>query len=415
MKRVLGLVLVGDVETETSIPPHEISLAGRTILSHARQLLARECDAVLEVHAGVGGSSMVDMVAEGVARLCSELGRGQVDGACVVVHDAFQPLSSEEQVREVVACLVNDKASVVAMVAPCSCVGTEGTFSMEIELITPLGFDGATLRDVLESGNQKLGNLSELVNAVSRNGANRMHVVPQKRPWGSLFRTMSLSDAEALVRVQLTEPSTAEVNSRNNLKRVLVFGASGGIGRACCDLLKTNRIEFFAPSRREVDLLKEADFPMLRDVDSVIHSAGAYGDSAEETMQVNFLSCVRLLSAMSEGRWKGSVVFLSSTAATFGRKGAAVYSASKAALNALIEAESEKFAATGIRINAVAPAKVATGLQEALNPGTPLDRMIKPEYVARQVLGLLQSAMSGKIMYIRKGEDLVWSIPARRV
>jgi NAD(P)-dependent dehydrogenase (short-subunit alcohol dehydrogenase family) len=140
-------------------------------------------------------------------------------------------------------------------------------------------------------------------------------------------------------------------------------------------------------------------------VDAVIHSAGAYATSAEEIMAVNFHSCVRLLRAAGESGWSGSIVFLSSTAATYGRKGAAVYSASKAALNSLVEAESENLGRKGIRVNAVAPAKVATALQESLNPGTPVDAMIAPRYVAERVVQTLFSPSYGNILYLRKGED----------
>jgi NAD(P)-dependent dehydrogenase (short-subunit alcohol dehydrogenase family) len=99
-------------------------------------------------------------------------------------------------------------------------------------------------------------------------------------------------------------------------------------------------------------------------------------------------------------------VFLSSTAATYGRRGAPIYGASKAALNSLIEAEAERLAAQGILVSAVAPAKVATKLQECLNPGTPRTQMIDPAYIAKVVLDTLATFAYGDIRFIRKGEDL---------
>lgn len=122
-------------------------------------------------------------------------------------------------------------------------------------------------------------------------------------------------------------------------------------------------------------------------------------------MKVNFDSFVRLVKLAEEQNWKGNIVALSSTASTYGRKGIPLYSASKSALNAYIEARHEELKAKGIYLNAIAPAKVDTRLQEVINPNTPKSEMMTPEYVADYVLRYIDTNVSGHIIYLRVGFD----------
>lgn len=183
-------------------------------------------------------------------------------------------------------------------------------------------------------------------------------------------------------------------------KRVLVFGGSGDIGKACIEQLKS----YYAPTRKEVDLSQEW-FLDLKDYDSIIYSAGEYNDE-NKIMKVNFDSCVRLIKLAEEQEWKGNIVFLSSTSSTYGRKGIPIYSASKSALNAYIEAKHEELAEKGIYINAIAPAKVWGKLQQAINPGVKRESTIEPDYVADFILRYTDTKVSGHVIYLRKGFDV---------
>lgn len=77
--------------------------------------------------------------------------------------------------------------------------------------------------------------------------------------------------------------------------------------------------------------------------------------------------------------------------------GLALYSASKAAANALTRAAAMEYASSGIRINAVAPGRVVTDLMlvsgiadmRSVAAGLPLKRMGHPEEVAAAVVWLL--------------------------
>ncbi|MEV6895861.1 SDR family oxidoreductase [Amycolatopsis sp. NPDC051372] len=119
-----------------------------------------------------------------------------------------------------------------------------------------------------------------------------------------------------------------------------------------------------------------------------------------------FLCCreaVRRLSTRYGGPG-GAIVNVSSTAARTGSAGEWVhYAATKAAVDTLTYGLAQEVAGEGIRVNAVAPGLVATGLHEAaglpdrlerLAPGIPLGRPGEPEEIAEAVLWLLSPASS---------------------
>ncbi|WP_326567163.1 SDR family oxidoreductase [Amycolatopsis rhabdoformis] len=119
-----------------------------------------------------------------------------------------------------------------------------------------------------------------------------------------------------------------------------------------------------------------------------------------------FLCCreaVRRLSTRYGGPG-GAIVNVSSTAARTGSPGEWVhYAATKAAVDTLTKGLAQEVAGEGIRVNAVAPGLVATGLHEAaglpdrltrLAPGIPLGRPGEPAEIAEAVLWLLSPASS---------------------
>ncbi|MDT8910628.1 SDR family oxidoreductase [Amycolatopsis sp. PS_44_ISF1] len=119
-----------------------------------------------------------------------------------------------------------------------------------------------------------------------------------------------------------------------------------------------------------------------------------------------FLCCreaVRRLSTKHGGPG-GAIVNISSTAARTGSAGEWVhYAASKAAVDTLTFGLAQEVAAEGVRVNAVAPGLVATGLHAAagvpdrlrrLAPTVPMGRPGEPGEIAEAVLWLLSPAAS---------------------
>jgi NAD(P)-dependent dehydrogenase (short-subunit alcohol dehydrogenase family) len=112
----------------------------------------------------------------------------------------------------------------------------------------------------------------------------------------------------------------------------------------------------------------------------------------------------------------GGIVNLSSAAATLGSPGEFTwYAASKGAVDSFTIGLAKEVGGEGIRVNAVAPGLIETGIHDAsgierrlekLAPGAPLGRAGRPEEVAEPILWLLSeeaSYISGAILRIGGG------------
>ncbi len=125
---------------------------------------------------------------------------------------------------------------------------------------------------------------------------------------------------------------------------------------------------------------------------------------------------VRRMSTRHAGGQGGAIVNISSLAARTGSAGEWVhYAASKGAVNTFTIGLAREVANEGIRVNAVAPGLVDTGLHAAngepgriarLNPSIPMGRAATAEEIAQGVLWLLSDAASyvtGTILEIGGG------------
>ncbi|MDS0134047.1 MULTISPECIES: SDR family oxidoreductase [unclassified Amycolatopsis] len=133
-------------------------------------------------------------------------------------------------------------------------------------------------------------------------------------------------------------------------------------------------------------------------------------DVVRRTLDVNvtgvFLCCREAIRRMStrHGGAGGAIVNISSTAARTGSAGEWVhYAASKAAVDTLTFGLAQEVAADGIRVNAVRPGMIHTGLHAAAGlpdrmakyaPQIPLGRAGQPAEIAEAVLFLLSEASS---------------------
>src|SRR5262249_17398510 len=120
---------------------------------------------------------------------------------------------------------------------------------------------------------------------------------------------------------------------------------------------------------------------------------------------------VKRISTKHRGRG-GSIVFISSVAATLGSPGEFVwYAASKGAVDTLTIGLARELAEDGIRVNAVSPGSIQTDIQptgrlERLLARVPMRRAGKPQDIAEAVLFLLSPASSyttGAILRVSGG------------
>ena len=121
-------------------------------------------------------------------------------------------------------------------------------------------------------------------------------------------------------------------------------------------------------------------------------------DEWNDVWRINTISC--FLAVKHAGRHmtqqgSGSIILTSSAASLRANAGAVSYSASKAAVNSLVQTAANAFSGTGVRVNAILPGLVETqmtrkvfeqarerGVEARIGHMTPMKRAGRPEEVA---------------------------------
>lgn len=199
--------------------------------------------------------------------------------------------------------------------------------------------------------------------------------------------------------------------------RVVVSGRREEAGQALAAELRAlgAEAEFLRADVRfeaEVRNLVEQTVGRFGRIDVAVNNAGTEGQLApiveqtaanyEDTFSVNVLGT--LLSLKHEMRvmlaqGAGSIINLSSIAGQVGIAGASVYAASKHAVEGLTKSAALEGATAGVRVNAVAPGPVATGMLDRFAGGSeegkasflstiPARRAATPEEIAQTIVFL---------------------------
>jgi NAD(P)-dependent dehydrogenase (short-subunit alcohol dehydrogenase family) len=239
-------------------------------------------------------------------------------------------------------------------------------------------------------------------------------------------------------------------------KRVLVTGASSGIGAALaeafaragatvgiCARRQDRLAEVLERCRRHspesrmwttdlaqpaaVDELARAALGELGGVDVLVNNAGIPKRrhvtrldpaTVEAVMAINYLSPVRLTLGLLPhmlGRGDGRIINVSSVAATLSSPGEAAYDASKAAITAFSEAMAVDLWDTGVKVLVVYPGVIDTDLF-TLPDNDPVTASVDPVPVSDVVTAVLGALDRGALqVYVpewfgelapRKAEDL---------
>jgi NAD(P)-dependent dehydrogenase (short-subunit alcohol dehydrogenase family) len=202
---------------------------------------------------------------------------------------------------------------------------------------------------------------------------------------------------------------------------VLVPGASGVLGSAVVSLLVSRGARVAAVARKKpelagahgiaADLTKPegAKFAVAETlaafgrIDAVVHVLGGFagGEPVQETsdstiekmLDMNYRSAFYVfreaMPKVLEAKDRGRIVAVGSKAAVDPPATLAAYSASKAALLALVRALAAETKGTGVTVNAVLPSIIDTPENRASDPAADVSKWVKPESLAAVIAHLL--------------------------
>lgn len=235
-------------------------------------------------------------------------------------------------------------------------------------------------------------------------------------------------------------------------KKILITGATGGIGREVARLLAQNGCSLYLHYYKNESivntLLEElADYggeyiPIQADlsltngykrlvenvfsVDGMVYCSGTstyglFSDASDKEMaelwsiHVHSLMCLtRELLPQMLRRQTGNIVVISSIWGQVGAAMEVIYSSVKGAQLSFVKALSKEMALNGIRVNAIAPGAVNTAMLHTfsleergeIEADIPMGRLGRPEEIAEAVHFLLSersSYMTGQVLSVNGG------------
>lgn len=204
----------------------------------------------------------------------------------------------------------------------------------------------------------------------------------------------------------------------------VITGGASGLGAAAAERLRADGIRTIT-----LDLARGADHRVdvtdevalgevvagLGPVDILVNSAGIVGPNKplvetttaewERTIAVNVLGTVATMRAFIPGmveRGWGRIVNIASMAGKDGNPNLSAYSASKGAVIALTKSVGKELATTGVLVNVIAPAVIATPLNDATAPEVlayitsliPMKRVGRADEVAELIAWLCSDRVS---------------------
>ena len=217
--------------------------------------------------------------------------------------------------------------------------------------------------------------------------------------------------------------------------KVLLTGASRGIGKAIKTLFEEKGCSVCAPARSEMDLkspesikeytVKENAFDVLINCAGINDLASIDEMSEEklqEMLQVNLLAQTMLIKYVSpymKRQKYGRIVNFASIWCDFSKERRIMYSIAKAGVKGLTTAAAVELSKYGIMVNAVAPGFVNTEMTsqnntpeqiKAIAETLPIKRMAEPKEIAELVFFLCSkenSFMTGQTIFIDGGFSCV--------
>ena len=239
-------------------------------------------------------------------------------------------------------------------------------------------------------------------------------------------------------------------------KKVLITGASGGIGKSLCEkfigsnckiictsssIEKLDNLKYLYGNNHNYYLLNFSDTNSLfdsikqiaqehKDIDILVNNAGLTNDNLflrmkkEQWLNVinvnlnsNFYIIKEILPNMIKNK-SGNIIGITSVVAITGNPGQANYTASKSAMISMYKSIALEVAQRNIRVNTIAPGFIKTPMTDKLNEvqtneiikRIPMKKLGEPEDVANLALFLssnYSSYITGQTFHINGGMLMV--------
>ena len=193
------------------------------------------------------------------------------------------------------------------------------------------------------------------------------------------------------------------------MKTLFLTGGSGNIGSAIKTKFEQNGYYVIAPTHEQLDLSDSDSIEQFfkfhgTNADVIIHCAGYnnptdFEDITKEEMQksininyLSFLEIVKIVSPFMQSKNSGHILAISSLYGSITRKKRLAYTASKHALNGMVQTLACELAPYNILVNSLAPGFVDTKMTrknntpeqiKALESKIPLGRMADVSDIAK--------------------------------
>lgn len=428
-------------------PKQFLKLAGKTVLEHTLDVFqshpgvgeiivvaaAENRLMVEELVTRAGYSKVKALVAGGTTRQASSAsGIAAVadDDRKVLVHDAVRPLLDHAVIDRCLEALDSHDAvdtgipsgDTIIRVNRDDCIDEIPERAMLRLGQTPQGFRAGLLRKAHALAGRDPGlKVTDDCGLVLHYNLGEVKVVAGDVNNIKITYPSDIYLADRLFQLRSRELAMQD-GARLDGKRIVVLGASQGIGERIAALAGERGAEVIAASRR--DGVNVADADSVREllagamkhwgrVDMVANTAGVLRTgllSGQDYATIDEQLATNLRGSIVVAREAfeimkdtgGSIALFTSSSYTRGRARTCVYSATKAAIVNLVQGLAQEYRPFGVRINAINPERTATPMRTENFGHEPGAELLDPGKVASATITTMLSEVTGEVIDVRR-------------